>query len=90
LRQHTLEIEERVVQLVNQLELQQQLNDNGQTPTEPEMLFTDTGQINQMLSDLHLDGELTSIATTERESATEYWSADEETYKERVAMNREQ
>lgn len=79
LRQHTLQIEEHVVQLVNQLELQQQLKDNGQPPTEPDMLFTDTGQLMQMLPDLDLEGELTSIATTERESASEKWSADEET-----------
>ncbi|KAH8274094.1 hypothetical protein KR044_010336, partial [Drosophila immigrans] len=87
LRQHTLQIEEHVVQLVNQLELQQQqrqqlINAADGQPIEPRLegdmlLFSDTGQIIQMPKDLrHLEGLLTSLATTERDSATTLWSTD--------------
>ncbi|XP_034100340.1 protein gurken-like isoform X4 [Drosophila albomicans] len=84
LRQHTLEIEEHVVQLVNQMELQQQQQQQQHKTdgllSEPQrdlLLFTNSRQIIQMPTDLHhLEGELASIVTTERESATEIWSTD--------------
>ncbi|KAH8377181.1 hypothetical protein KR093_003895, partial [Drosophila rubida] len=87
LRQHTLQIEEHVVQMVNQLDLQQRqqlINAVDGQSTDPErdnmLLFSDTGQIIQMPTDLrHLEGLLTSIATTERNSATELWSTDSDT-----------
>ncbi|XP_030079090.1 protein gurken [Drosophila hydei] len=79
LRQQTLQIEEHVVQLVNQLELQQQLNIDGQ-PSATDV-FADTAQMLQMSSALNIDGELATIATTERDSniGVEPWFNDEET-----------
>ncbi|XP_017954256.2 protein gurken isoform X1 [Drosophila navojoa] len=79
LRQQTLQIEEHVVQLVNQLELQQQLNLDGQ-PSATD-IFADTAQMLQVSSALDIDGELATIATTERDSNTGIasWFHDEET-----------
>ncbi|EDW11621.1 protein gurken [Drosophila mojavensis] len=77
LRQQTLQIEEHVVQLVNQLELQQQLNLDGEPSATN--IFADTAQMLQVSSALDIDGELATIATTERDSNIEPWFHDEET-----------
>ncbi|XP_064539023.1 protein gurken [Drosophila montana] len=77
LRQQTLQIEEHVVQLVSQMELQQQLNLDGQL-SEPDTLG-DTAQMPQESRSLDINGELASIATTEHDTSTEPWSNEVET-----------
>lgn len=68
--------------MVNQLELQRQheVDDNEPSP-DPAKFAIDAGEILRMLPELDLQGELASIATTERDSytTTEIRSADEET-----------
>ncbi|EDV98746.1 protein gurken [Drosophila grimshawi] len=75
-RQHTLQIEEHVVQLVNPMELQQQFNVDGLTSATD--MFSDTAQMLQLSPHLSFDGELAALATTERDRGPELWSTNEE------------
>ncbi|KAH8400560.1 hypothetical protein KR222_006811, partial [Zaprionus bogoriensis] len=79
LREHTLQIEEHVVQMVNQLELQRQLDASVDDAAQPGAIAIDTGQMLRVLPaelglglglGLGLEGELAAMATTERDSNT--------------------